>query len=79
VLATLLRPGGGTARVLGHDVVDDADAVRARVSLTGQLASVDDDLTARENLILLGRPLGYPTRDARARADELLTAFGLED
>jgi ABC-2 type transport system ATP-binding protein len=46
MLATLLRPDGGTARVLGHDVVDEADAVRARVSLTGQLASVDDDLTA---------------------------------
>jgi ABC-2 type transport system ATP-binding protein len=79
MLATLLRPDGGTARVLGHDVVREADAVRALVSLTGQLASVDDDLTARENLILLGRLLGYATRDARARADELLAAFGLED
>ena len=58
VLATLLRPDAGEARVLGHDVVDDADAVRGMVSLTGQLASVDEDLTGRENLVLLGRLLG---------------------
>jgi ABC-2 type transport system ATP-binding protein len=79
VLATLLRPDGGSARVLGRDVVREADAVRGLVSLTGQLASVDDDLTGRENLILLGRLLGYRPRAARARADELLGAFGLED
>ncbi|MBQ1070937.1 ATP-binding cassette domain-containing protein, partial [Micromonospora sp. D75] len=53
VLATLLRPDGGTARVFGHDVVRDADAVRSRVSLTGQYASLDEDLTGAENLILL--------------------------
>jgi ABC-2 type transport system ATP-binding protein len=79
MLATLLRPDAGSARVLGHDVVRDADAVRALVALTGQLASVDDDLTGRENLILLGRLLGYSTRDARRRADELLAGFALED
>ncbi len=79
MLATLLRPDGGSARVLGHDIVSDADAVRARVTLTGQLASVDDDLTGRENLILLGRLLGFGGRQARARADELLGAFGLEE
>jgi len=79
MLATLLRPDAGTARVLGHDVVGEADEVRARVSLTGQLASVDDELTGRENLVLLGRLLGHRTRPARARADELLLAFGLED
>ena len=56
----------------------EADAVRGLVSLTGQLASVDDDLTGRENLILLGRLLGYRTKQARARADELLAAFGLD-
>src|SRR3954471_12661521 len=54
MLTTLLRPDAGTARVLGHDVVADADAVRGLVSLTGQLASVDEELTGRENLILLG-------------------------
>ncbi|MCY9555772.1 ATP-binding cassette domain-containing protein, partial [Paenibacillus apiarius] len=55
VLATLLRPDGGAARVFGHDVVRDADAVRSRVSLTGQYASLDEDLTGAENLVLLGR------------------------
>ena len=79
MLATLLRPDAGSARVLGHDIVSDADDVRGLVSLTGQLASVDDDLTGRENLILLGRLLGYRTKQARVRADELLDAFGLED
>ena len=79
MLATLLRPDAGSARVLGHDVVAEADEVRARISLTGQLASVDDDLTGRENLILLGRLLGYPKKQALARADELLGAFGLEE
>ena len=54
MLATLLRPDGGEARVLGHDIVREADEVRRAVSLTGQLASVDEDLTGRENLILIG-------------------------
>src|SRR4051812_12876642 len=79
ILTTLLRPDAGHARVLGHDVVTEADAVRSLVSLTGQLASVDDELTARENLILLARLLGYRTKQARVRADELLEAFGLTD
>jgi ABC-2 type transport system ATP-binding protein len=79
ILATLLRPDAGTARVLGHDVERDADAVRTRISLTGQLASVDDDLNGFENLVLLGRLLGYSRRDAKRRAAELLDAFGLSD
>src|ERR671911_247833 len=79
MLATLLRPDAGSARVLGHDIVDDADAVRGVVSLTGQLASVDEDLTGRENLILLGRLLGLRRADAKARASELLEAFGLAE
>jgi ABC-2 type transport system ATP-binding protein len=79
MLATLLRPDAGTARVLGHDVVRDADAVRSVVSLTGQMASVDEDLTGRENLRLLGRLLGLRGGPAKARADELLGAFGLAD
>ena len=79
MLATLLRPDGGTARVLGHDIVSEADAVRSLVSLTGQLASVDEDLTGRENLILLGRLLGLRRADAKSRASELLEAFGLTD
>ena len=79
ILATLLRPDAGSARVLGHDVVTEADAVRAAVSLTGQLASVDEDLTGRENLILLGRLLGLKWPAAKARATELLDAFGLAE
>jgi ABC-2 type transport system ATP-binding protein len=79
MLATLLRPDAGHARVLGHDIVAEADAVRRAVSLTGQLASVDEDLTGRENLILLGLLLGLRRRDAKVRAQELLEAFGLLD
>src|SRR5829696_5480288 len=79
MLATLLRPDGGEARVLGHDIVAEADAVRGVVSLTGQLASVDEDLTGRENLVLLGRLLGLRRAAARARSAELLEAFGLAD
>jgi ABC-2 type transport system ATP-binding protein len=79
VLATLLRPDGGTARVFGHDVVREADTVRGRVSLTGQFASVDDDLTGVENLVLLARLLGFSWPQARARAGELLDAFGLPE
>ena len=79
MLATLIRPDAGSARVLGHDIVDEAEAVRAAVSLTGQLASVDEDLTGRENLILLGRLLGLKRPAAKARSDELLDAFGLSE
>jgi ABC-2 type transport system ATP-binding protein len=79
ILATLLRPDGGEARVLGHDILTEADEVRGSVSLTGQLASVDEDLTGRENLILIGRLLGLKRADAKARASELLEAFGLSD
>jgi ABC-2 type transport system ATP-binding protein len=79
MLATLLSPDAGSARVLGHDIVSEADAVRGLVSLTGQLASVDEDLSGRENLILLGRLLGLKRADAKSRAAELLEAFGLAD
>ncbi|MEV1289533.1 ATP-binding cassette domain-containing protein [Micromonospora sp. NPDC049679] len=79
VLATLLRPDGGRARVFGHDVVEEADAVRARVSMTGQYASVDEDLTGTENLVLLGRLLGLKKSAARERAEALLAAFGLSE
>jgi len=79
VLATLLRPDGGSARVFGHDVVTEADAVRSRVSLTGQYASVDEDLTGTENLVLLARLLGLRKPAARDRAAALLAAFGLTE
>src|SRR5262245_15083180 len=79
MLATLLRPDGGEARVFGHDVLREADAVRSRVSLTGQYASVDEDLTGAENLVLLARLLGHRKRGASDRAAELLAAFGLTE
>jgi ABC-2 type transport system ATP-binding protein len=65
--------------VLGHDVVHDADAVRRSVALTGQMASVDEELTGHENLVLLGRLLGFDASLARGRADDLLEAFGLAE
>jgi oleandomycin transport system ATP-binding protein len=79
VLATLLRADAGTARVAGLDVVKDAHAVRQRVGLTGQYASVDEDLTGSQNLTLIGQLLDLSGRDARARAKELLTWFDLGD
>jgi len=79
MLATLLRPTGGTAHVLGHDIVAEAGAVRALVSLTGQFASVDEELTGEETLLLLGRLLGFGRSAAADRAGELLDAFGLAD
>jgi ABC-2 type transport system ATP-binding protein len=79
MLATLLRPDGGTARVFGKDIVREADAVRRHVSLTGQFASVDGELTSIENLVLLGRLLGLSRRRAKARASELLETFDLTD
>jgi ABC-2 type transport system ATP-binding protein len=79
MLTTLVRPDAGWARVLGLDVVREADAVRRAISLTGQFASVDEDLTGLENLVLLGRLLGFRPRRARARAGELLEAFDLAE
>ncbi len=79
MLSTLLRPDAGSARVLGHDIVKEADHVRGLVSLTGQMASVDEELTGQENLVLLGRLLGMKWKAARSRAADLLDAFGLTD
>jgi ABC-2 type transport system ATP-binding protein len=79
MLATLLRPDAGHARIFGHDLVEEPHVVRSAVSLTGQLASVDEDLTGRENLILIGRLLGLKRAAAKDRATELLEAFGIAD
>ena len=79
ILATLLAPDAGRAIVGGLDVVREPDAVRRKVGLTGQYASVDEDLTGTENLILVGRLLGLSWSAARRRATELLEAFGLSD
>jgi oleandomycin transport system ATP-binding protein len=77
ILCTLLKADGGRAQVLGYDVAREPQRVRALIGLTGQYAAVDDVLSARENLYLIGRLLGRPARHARQRADELLAAFGL--
>ena len=79
VLATLLRPDAGYATVGGFDVARDAHQVRQLVGLTGQYASVDEQLTGTENLILIGRLLGLPRARARARARELLSQFELTE
>jgi len=79
ILATLLRPDGGSASVLGHDVVKEPAMVRRKVGLTGQYASVDEDLTGHENLVLMGRLLGLSWKQARLRATDLLEAFDLAD
>jgi ABC-2 type transport system ATP-binding protein len=79
ILTTLVKPTGGSATVLGLDVVRDAAEVRQKVSLTGQYASVDEDLTGHENLVLVSRLFGMSWGNARERATELLAAFGLSD
>jgi len=79
ILATLLRPDAGQARVAGHDVVAHPDRVRRAIGLTGQYASVDEDLTGRQNLVLFGTLLDLRPAAARARAVELLEWFGLAD
>ncbi len=79
MLATLITPDSGMARVFGHDIVNEGDAVRGRVSLTGQFASVDEELTGVENLVLLARLLGHGRKQARVRAQELLDAFDLSE
>jgi oleandomycin transport system ATP-binding protein len=79
ILATLLRPDEGRATVSGLDVVTQAGAVRRQIGLTGQYASVDEDLTGLENLVLIGRLLDLTRRDARTRALHLLGQFDLTE
>ena len=77
ILTTLLRPDRGRASVLGWDVARDAERVRPRIGLAGQYAAVDENLTGRENLRMVGRLYHLPTREARRRADEVLERFAL--
>jgi oleandomycin transport system ATP-binding protein len=79
VLSTLLKPDAGRASVGGYDVVRDAHQVRQLVGLTGQYAAVDELLTGTENLLLIGRLLGQPRRQAKQRARELLGQFDLTE
>ena len=79
ILATLLRPDGGAARVADHDVVTQAHEVRRRIGLSGQTAAVDEIISGRQNLVLFGRLNRLTKAAARRRADELLARMGLED
>jgi len=79
ILATLLKPDGGRARVSGYDVMSEAVQVRRLIALTGQYASVDEELTGTENLIMICRLLGLARPAARARAREMLERFDLAD
>jgi oleandomycin transport system ATP-binding protein len=79
VLATLLKPDEGTAMVAGIDVLKQPQRVRRRIGLTGQYASVDEDLTGTQNLVLIGQLLDLTTRDAKRRAVELLEWFDLAE
>lgn len=79
MIATLLRPDSGTAKVFGYDVVAEATAVRSLIGLTGQYASVDDDLTAQENLVVFGKLHGLGRKAAQLKASTLLGEFGLDD
>ena len=79
ILATLLQPDAGRATVNGFDVVRQAHQVRKLIGLTGQYASVDENLTGAENLLFIGRLLGMPRDEAKSRARELLASFGLAE
>jgi len=79
ILATLAVPDGGTARIMGHEVTEAPHEVRSAIAMTGQFASLDEDLTGRENLVLLARLWGFRGRAAKDRADALLADFDLSD
>jgi oleandomycin transport system ATP-binding protein len=79
VLSTLVQPDAGTARVAGYDVLRQPRQLRRVIGLTGQYASVDEKLSGRENLYMIGRLLDLSRKDARARADELLERFSLTE
>ncbi|MGX7694903.1 daunorubicin resistance protein DrrA family ABC transporter ATP-binding protein [Gordonia polyisoprenivorans] len=77
MLSTLLRPDGGSARIFGRDVATQGTAVRSLIALTGQYASLDEDLSAEENLRLFAELRGFSKVRARSRADDLIGQFGL--
>lgn len=79
MLATLLRPDTGTARIFGHDVIKESQIVRQLIGVTGQYASVDEALSATENLIIFSRLLGLSRQEAKRKAEKLLEEFGLTE
>ncbi|MEI9906995.1 MAG: ATP-binding cassette domain-containing protein [Actinomycetota bacterium] len=79
MLATLMKPDGGSATIFGHDVLDEAQIVRQLIGVTGQSATVDENLSATENLVIFGRLLGLGKAVASKKAEELLEEFGLTE
>ena len=79
MLATLSKPDSGSVKIFGYDILRDTQMVRQLIGLTGQFASIDEDLTAMENLAIFGRLYGYSRKDSKRKADELLEEFGLSD
>jgi ABC-2 type transport system ATP-binding protein len=79
MLATLLKPDAGSARIFGHDVQKEAQVVRQLIGVTAQFASVDEKLSATENLVIFARLLGLGRTEAKRKSGELLEEFGLTD
>jgi ABC-2 type transport system ATP-binding protein len=79
MLATLMRPDGGRAEIFGHDVMREPNVVRQLIGVTGQFASVDETLSATENLMIFGRLLGLSRSEAKAKSEDLLERFSLTD
>ncbi|MEH7109314.1 MULTISPECIES: ATP-binding cassette domain-containing protein [Bacillaceae] len=79
MLATLLRPDAGSAKIFGHDVVREAHIVRQLMGVTGQYASVDESLSATENLVIFSQLLGLSRKEAKQKAEELLEEFSLTE
>ncbi len=75
ILATLLQPDAGHARILGHELAQEADAIRQRVSLTGQFASLDEDLTGMENLIMIAWLIGYSRKKSQGSGRRIIACF----
>lgn len=79
MLSTLLKIDEGTASIFGYDVTDESKKIRPKIAMTGQYASIDEDLTGMENLVMVSRLVGFSRKDSKLRAQELLDAFGLSD
>ena len=79
MLATLLKPDGGSAKIFGHDIQEEDHIVRQLIGVTGQYASVDEALSATENLVIFSRLLGFSKAEAKQKAKDLLEEFGLTD
>lgn len=79
MLATLMRPDAGRAEIFGHDVSREPNVVRQLIGVTGQFASVDETLSATENLMIFGRLLGLTRNEAKRKAEDLLERFSLTD